>query len=198
MEEDKKEVVPSSTKPKTSQLVLAQVKADYLTSNFKSVSELAETYGIHKTTLNQRIIREKWEDQRLLNLKKLEEKLVKSSVSIGEEYLKRTYKRMEKYEKLIDVSMANLGSKDAEGNSLLDPDALNTYTLSEMRIHEISKSALRIPDTKNLDITSQGKSIGDSLVSALCKLRETDKSPPLSDADCSRILDAEVIDEDKE
>lgn len=183
---------------KTSQAILDQCRYDYETGNFKSVYELAERYGINKNTLHQRVIREKWEELRLKKVKEIESKLEKKALSVGEEYLLNTFKRAKRYEKIIDSSMENLGSKDAEGNPLLDPDAINTFTLAETRIHELAKSALRIPDIRNLDVTSKGQSLGESLVSAIQKLRETDKTPPLTSADCDRILEAEIVDDKQE
>lgn len=180
---------------KTSQIVIEQCKYDYITSNFKSVYELARTYGINEDTLHGRVIRENWEDLRQKKLEEIKSKMEKKASSLGEEYLLNTFKRAKRYEKLIDSSMENLGSKDSEGNPLLDPDAINTYTLAETRIHELAKSALRIPDIRNLDVTSKGQSIGESLVSALQKLRETDKTPPLTNEEVDRIIEAEIIDE---
>lgn len=183
---------------KTSQEVLEKVRYDYEVGNYKTITELANRYGINNKSLFARIDREDWEASKLERLRKTEKALVKKAVSLGEEYLLNSYERAKKYEKLIDVSQKNLGSRDDEDNPILDPDAINTYTLAESRIHEIAKSSLRIPDIRNLDVTSKGQSIGESLVSALQKLRETDKTPKLTDADCDRILEAEIVDENSQ
>ena len=184
-----------STRPKTDQAILDRCRFDYEIGNFKSVTELAERYGINHDTLHQRIIREDWEESRLNRLKKLESKMEKIAVNVGEEYLKNTFLRIKKYEKLIDVSIQNRTKKDEEGNPLLDPDDLNTYTLTEARIHEVAKSALRIPDAKAIDITSKGQSLGESFASALQKLRESGRNAPrLTNEDADRIADAEIVD----
>lgn len=184
------------TAPKTDKATLALVQAEYVNGTCKSIAELASKYNIHQTTLGQRIIRENWAELRNLKMRELEEKVSEKVQSIGETYLKSTFQRMKRYEKMIEASQQNLGSKDVDGTPLLDPDAINTYTLAESRIFDISKSALRIPEVKQqMDLTSAGQSLGESLVSAIAKLRATPGQGQLSEQEKQRILEAEIVED---
>lgn len=178
----------SPTSPKTNQIDLERCKIDYVNSNWKSITELSRRYNIKRSSLDTRIINEKWEDERQSNLVKLRKTFEQKKVNIGEEYLKKTFLRAEKWTNLIDKSL----EQSAE---LLEPDQLNQLSLVEARTHELAKSALRISDHKTLDVTSKGQSIGESIFSALDKIRATDKTPELTEADCDRILECEIVDE---
>lgn len=187
--------MPAGT-PKTPQAILDQCKLDYLIGNWKSITELAIRHGLHPRTLCFRIKRESWEEERQRKLTEANSKIEETRESIVEKYLKKTFARAEKYERIIDASRDNLGSKDKNGTPLLDPDAINTYTLAEARIHELAKSALRIPDAKSLDITTKGQSLGEDLAQAIQRLRENPSVPKLDDSDLERILEAEIIDDE--
>lgn len=191
--EEVMETPKRTTRPKTNVSTLEACRFDYEIGNFKSVTELAERYGINHDTLHQRIIREDWEKSRLNRLAKLETKMEKIAVNIGEEYLKNTFLRAKKYEKLIDVSIQNRTKKDSEGNPMLDPDDLNSYTLTESRIHDIAKSALRIPDAKAIDITTKGESLGESLVQAIAKLRDNKTAVNVTMEQADQIAEYEII-----
>lgn len=183
---------------KTTKEVWEQVKQDYFTGNWKTIAELAERYFINPDTLKSRIHHHKWNQEKFAMQRTLSNKVEAIKEDLAKSYLKRAYERTIRYEKIIDVSQENFGSKAADGTPLLDPEAINDYTLAETRIHELAKSALRIPDVKkDLDLTSKGQSIGESLVSAIYSLRENAESvPTLTDEDFKRVMEAEIVDDD--
>lgn len=74
----------------------------------------------------------------------------------------------------------------------MEPSDLDCYTRSELRIHELAKSSLRIAPISQVDITSGGKDLGTSFASAIEKLRCTTNVPKLDDADLAKVLEAEV------
>lgn len=194
VQEESTEYSPNHAK--TDQSVLDRCQFDYEIGNFKSISELARRYGIHEKTLHARIVREDWEKSRLERLSKIESKIVKKTEDIALEYLSDTFIRTKRYQKLIDVSIQNRTKKDENGDPMLDPDDLNTYTLTEARLHEMAKSALRIPDAKAIDITSKGQSLGESFTSALAKLRKENagKTHELTPEDVKRLSEADIVD----
>lgn len=179
---------------KTSREAWTKLKAQFHSGSYKSLNELAIHYGVNPKTLRSRMVREKWNDQQRALQSKVEQvierKLVKE-VSAVDSYLASTFKRALKYERILDASMENLGSKDVNGTPLLDPDAIDSYTRSEGRIHELAKSALRLAPLCSLDVTSKGQSLGDSFASAIEKLRVS-SAPKLGDDDLKRVLEAEI------
>jgi len=182
------------TSPATDKATLALVQTDYINGQFKTIRELASRYGMHENTLLWRAKKENWEDLRLLKIKELQDRVGEKAQSIGETYLKNTFARMKRYEKLIDVSQDNLGARDTDGNPLLDPDAINSYTLSEQRINAIAMAALRIPAISSTDVTSKGQSVGDSIVSALERLRSNGSKPVvITEEQIEQIADYEVV-----
>lgn len=169
---------------KTSQEVLEQCKYDYVNSNFKSVYELARTYSINKDSLHGRINRENWEDLRQKKLTELKRKSDKVGVNV---WVDRVKARSEKDWEIIDRSIDNIGSE-------VDPDTMLTSVKARKILDDMVRRAYGLSDS--LDLKSGGQSLGESFASALQKLRETDKSPPLTSSDCDRILEAEIVDED--
>lgn len=189
----------SETSPKTPQSVLDKCRFDYEMGNWKSLRELAERYSINPKTLQGRIVREKWEESRKAKLSALESKLDETKEVLVRNYLEGTFKRARRYEKLIDSAQKklNLGVDD-EGLPVIPPDTLNTYTLMEARIHELCRKTLGIADpTQSVDVTSKGQSIGESLLSAIQKVRENPEKYQLSKEEEQRIIEAEIIDEDQ-
>lgn len=161
--------------PKTTQETLVKCRLQYESGNFKSVYALAREHGINPDSLHQRIRREKWAEKRAKVLQVIERKMEKATVSKAESYLSNLQNRVEKYEKIIDASMENLGSKTAEGIPLLDPEAIDQFTRSEGRIQAIGAFAHRIPAQTSLDVTSKG----ESLVAIIERMR----------ADPSKVID---------
>lgn len=174
----------------------SKLEIDYRTGNFKSIAELAQRYGIKENTLVVNIIRRGWKEEVEKASHELSLKVTKTVINEGELYLKRSIKRVERYEKIIDVSHENLGSKNSEGIPVLDPEAINDYTLAETRLHSWGKSCYMIPDaSRSLDITSKGQSLGESLVSALAKVRASGEPSRITSEDVTRIIEADIVEE---
>lgn len=152
-----------------------------------SCTELAQRYGVHPKSLETRMRREKWRDNRDAMLRKAKEQVEKTTVkelTEQESYLKNAYSRAKKYEQLLDKSIEQVGE-------IVEPSDLDCYTRSELRIHELAKSSLRIAPV-SIDITSGGKDLGTSFAQALQKLRADPNTPMLQDADLARVLEADV------
>lgn len=193
--EAEKEVKPPKNSQKYSVETWRKVKAEFQAGSYLSLKALAKKYGINPITLNTRMNREKWnEEQRSLQNKVeavIERKVLKE-VDLASDYLAKSFERTKRYEKLVDASQEYFGSKTADGTALLDPDALDSYSKTESRIHEWAKSCLRIIPVSQVDHTSNGESLGQSFISAIAKLRGNPESPKLSDQDLGRVLEAEV------
>lgn len=180
--------------PKYTHETWLKVRCDYEAGNYTSQQELAERYGINAQTLRNRIINQKWNQIKQESERLLLDRVGEIKESEAEKYLKRTAKRMLRYEKIIDVSQKQLANDVENGIPIMDSEALNDYTLAESRIHEIAKSALRIPDVRQgIDITSKGQSLGESLVSAIAKLRDNQELPVLSDSEKQKIREADIV-----
>ncbi len=175
-----------------------RVRVDFDTGNYKTISELACRHGMTRKDLDNRMYNERWNDKREIKYKEVLGNVSKIKEDLASAYLKRAAKRFERYEKLIDVSQEQLGSRDAKGNPVLDPDSIGTYTMAEARVHEMMKSALRIPDVKNLDITSKGQSIGESIAGAIEKLRNDPNRPVHSLEDEQMLIEAEIVEDEPE
>lgn len=181
--------------PKNSRSTWVALKAEFNSGSYISLELLAKKHGILPSTLRSRMVREKWNDQQRALQHKVEQVIQERVLTLAEkqsDYLFRLSKRGEKYERIIDASMETLGSKDANGTPLLDPEAIDQYTRSENRIMELNRVAYKIAPLSQLDITSKGASLGDSFVSAIAKLRADSQAPKLNDSDVSKILDAGV------
>lgn len=193
MEQDSTSPKPKrQTGPKTDKSTLALIQFDYVNGSFKSIKELATRYGVHENTLFQRINRENWEELRLKKLKELEQRIGEKAQSIGETYLKNVFARAKKYEQIIDASQSQLAANDC-GVPLMDCEAINDYTLAEQRIHEMAKSALRIPSTVSMDVTSKGQSLGESLVSAIQKLRSENTATVITMEQADALANCEIV-----
>lgn len=174
-----------------------KVQLDYKSGNYKSISELAERYSIKVDTLIKAVKRSGWKDERDKTLLELSENVHKKTINEGEKYLKESFQRVKRYEKILDLSQDQLGSKSSDGTPLLDPEAIQDYVLTETRLHTWGKSCLMIPDaSRSIDLTSKGQSLGESFASALNKLREDKSIPKISSQDVDRILEAEIVDDD--
>lgn len=187
--------VKRKTSPATDYATLALCKTDYVNGLCKSIAELAVKYGINENTLNSRICREKWQQLRESKIKQLEAKIEVKTQSLGEIYLENTIRRMKRYEKIIEVSQEQLSSKNEDGIPVLTPDDINTYTLSEQRINAMSMSAHRIPVATSVDVTTKGQSIGESLVTAIAKLRNSGKCIDITMEQAKQISQLEVIED---
>lgn len=182
---------------RTTKEVWDKIQLDYFAGNFRTLKELASKYDLPERSVRNKICHNSWNRLKEERQRALLSKVNEIKESEAEKYLKSTLKRVFRYEKIIDASLDNLGSKTSDGTPLLDPEAINDYTIAEQRIHALGKSALMIPDaSRNVDITSKGQSLGESLVSAIAKVRESESGLKITSQDVDRIIEAEIIEDD--
>lgn len=168
-----------------------EARKEYEIGNYKTLKELAERCKVDYQCLRQRIYTERWKDALLTRNDKVLQSMQEVKEDLASQYLSRTFKRAEKYEKMIEASQA-MQSTTNEGVPLLDVDAIVAYSKAELNIHALAKSALRISD--KVDVTSGGQSIGDSFVTAIQKLREDANTPKLTSEQVTQVIEAEIID----
>lgn len=188
------EVKRARNSPKHSQATWAKVKMEFEDGSYTSLAELSRKYGINPITLRTRMVREQWNERQRALQSKVEQKIEEVKVDIGKEYLLNSFSRSKKYEKIIDASLAQLGA-NAEGIPLVEPSDLDAFTRSELRIHELAKSALRIPTVASVDLTTKGLSFGESIVTAIRKLRENPSQiVDITPEQIAMVKDMEVVD----
>lgn len=175
---------------KQSDMELARI--DYEAGDYKNLLELAKKHNLNYQALRDKIYREDWKSKVSTRNNAILQKVGETKEELAKEYLLSTFRRAKRYEKLIDASIEQQSTSN-DGTPLLDVEAIEGYTRAEQRIHELAKSALRIPDAKQIDVTSQGQSLGDSFISAIEKLRASNDRPKLTDADLKQVLNAEIV-----
>lgn len=177
--------------PKTTKETWNLIKLDFDSGNYKSICELARKHGVNESTLHNRISTQKWSVKKKESLERISKKLEEKVVSRADSYLSSLQLRVEKYEKIIDASIENLGSKTKEGIPLLDPEAIDQFTRSEGRLQSMGAFAHRIAAVSQVDITSKG----ESLVAILDRMRASpDKIIHLSDDQVKLISESEIVD----
>lgn len=170
-----------------------KVRDDYELGNYKTIKELSERFNVDYDCLRQRMVRESWKESLVTRNAVLSQKVDEMKEDLASSYLKSSFKRALKYEKLIDLSQEQLASMSGkDGLPVLDPEALVQYSKVEATVHAMAKSALRISD--KVDLTSNGASIGESFVMAVQKLRQSENTPKLTTEQIDVVLDAEIID----
>lgn len=176
--------------PVLSQEELQKVRYQYETGNFRSVSELARQYGVKPCTLHARIKTEGWDKKRDQILQKTSLKMEKEAVNEVDSWLKRVKERTLKDWEIIDRSIDNIGSE-------IDPETLLPFIRGRKLLDDMHRRAQGIADpTHNVDITSKGQSLGESLVSAIAKVRESESGLKITSQDVDRIIEAEIIEDD--
>lgn len=192
-----KEVISSpKNSPKTSKETWVKIEGCYMAGSFLSIRELGDRFGVHEKTLQSRILREDWKSKREALLSKVELKIEQKTlkaVDKAQEYLSNSFLRAKKYEALIEASIAQNATNE-RGVAIVAPSDLDAYSRSELRIHELALSALRIPRTVALDVTSKGLSVGESIVTAIEKLRANPTQiVDITAEEVARIAEMEVI-----
>ena len=167
-----------------------KVKEDYELGKYKTLKELSERHGVSYQHLRNRIVDNGWKEALMERSNKIQREIEETKVDLASEYLKNTFKRSLKYEKMIDRSQEMLSTSN-DGTPLLDVDAIVAYSKAELNIHALAKSALRISD--KVDVTTGGQSIGDSFVTAIQKLRESKDTPVLTSEQVTAVIEAEII-----
>lgn len=188
--------------PVLSQERLYQLECEYMAGDFKSVSELARKYGIKENTLCVRAKREGWEEKRNQLLQKNSKKITEAIQNEANLWVNRVKERSLKDWKIIDKSIDELVGiqEDANGNVTLingaDPGAMRSYIQARKLLDDMARRCLGLQDApKSLDLTSKGQSLGESLLSAISKIRANGGQSKISSEDVDRILEAEIIDD---
>ena len=182
--------------PKHTKETWLKVRTEFEAGTYTSLVELAHKYGIHWKTMESRMRLEGWRERKQVLLSKVNAKVQEKVVGRVEQYLSRLTLRAEKYEKMLDASIAQQ-SQTNEGIPQCDADQLDVLTRAELRVVEMNKVGLRLAPP-SVDITSKGLSVGESIVTAIQKLRDNPSAiVPVSSADVDRVLEMEVVDEQK-
>lgn len=178
--------------PKHSVQVWTAIRQRFEAGSFVSLKELASEYSVNPVTLRTRMLREKWNDKQRTLQNKVELAVEKKILSKAESYLERTTSRMERYEKIIDASIENLGSKTPDGTPLLDPEAIDQYTRSETRLKDISAFCYRLAAPVQVNHTGS-IDLNHSLVQTIERLRSGKDCPDLTPEDKAKLIDVEVL-----
>lgn len=187
--------MPDGT-PLLSKETLYEIECRYKSGDYKSVADLSRIYSIPYQALYAIIKRNEWDKQMEELREKAQRNIEKKVLSEGEKYLKESFARVKRYEKMLDLSQDQLGAKSSDGTPLLDPEAIQDYVLTETRLHTWGKSCLMIPDaSRSVDITSKGQSLGESLVSAIQKARENPNPIKITSEEVQRIIEADIVEE---
>lgn len=191
------EVKPKNS-PKTSKETWLKIKVEFESGTYKSQRELALKYGVPYESFRNKICREKWNARQITLQNKvsqrIEEKTLKA-VDKVQSYLSSAYERGLRYEKLIDASQSQAATNN-EGVAILDVEELEAYSRTEIRIHELIKSSLRVAPP-SLEVRSGGLSIGESIVTALEKLRASGSTLELPEGLVERVIEMEIIPDPK-
>lgn len=171
---------------------LLKVEYDYLTGNYKSIAELARKYKVKEVTLYARIKREQWDLKRESIVKESDKKIEKGVINEAELWLKRVKERSLKDWSIIDQSIDGL----VQSTGGVEPADLRNYIAARKLLDDMHRRALGLLDApQSLDITSKGQSLGESLLSAIAKLRQDQSVPKITSEEVDQIIEAEIIDE---
>lgn len=174
---------------KTPQSVLDKCRYDYQIGNFKTIEELASRYGMNSVTLHGRMRREGWKEERERKLMEVEAKLCENALSEADSWLKTIRETTKKDLKILS-SRLNLNEEQIKN---LDYEELTALIRTKKVVDDMARRSLGLSDS--IDVTSKGQSLGESLVSAIQRLREDPNRPKLSEDDKRAILEAEIVDE---
>lgn len=180
---------PSPNSPKHSRETWDKLKCEFEAGTYLSLAELSKKWGVNPITLRTRMLREKWNERQRTLQNKVEQKIEKVLVDRAGKYLDETFLRTEKYRKMIDASQEHHGSKTADNTPLLDPEALDVYSRTELRIHELSKSSLKIVDSKEVQHTGI---VGIFNVTEAIKALRAQPAPDLSPLELERLKDCKI------
>jgi hypothetical protein len=179
--------------PKTSQEVLIKVRYDYESGNYKSISELAEKYGINQRSLYSRMSREGWAQVKKEALVKAHHNIKKAVLSEAQKWVDMVKARAKKDFSIIDKSIDDVVSS----SNGIEASEIRNYTQARKLLDDMARRAYGLSDpVQGVDVISKGQSVGESIISAIEKLRADSSRPKLTEEDLQRVLEAEIIDED--
>lgn len=162
-----------------------RIQTDYEAGNYKTLAELSSRYGISDSALEKRVSRGKWYEKQSALRQRVSEKVIEVAETEVQAYLKRTFKRTEKWEKIIDASISQQPTT-ADGTPLVETDQIDQLTKAELRIHELGKSSLRIVDSKHIEHTG---GIAVFNVTEAIKALRAQPVPDLTSEELDRLKD---------
>lgn len=183
---------PASNQSKVSKETWLRIQVDYESGNYKTIAELASRYQVGHSGLEKRIERGKWLLKQRALCQRVSEKVAVVQETEVQRYLTKALKRSERLEQLIDSSIEQQPT-NAKGLPLVDTDQIDQITRSELRIHELAKSALRIADSKHVEVTG-GLAIFN--VTEAIKALRSQPVPDLTNEELERLKDCRIEGED--
>lgn len=181
--------------PRITKETWVRVKEEYQYGEYTTLEDLAYRYGIKPANLRKTISRQGWKREVDAKNHNVTQKVAELEVNRVDSYLSEAFLRSQNYRKIIDASIKQAGSTDANGTPVLDFEDIDIISRTELRIHDLTKSALRIPDAKQIDVTSGGKTLAENLTEAIAKIRETPPAHQLTSADAAKFAEFEIVDE---
>lgn len=172
------------SRPTTTKAQWEAVREDYERGEYSDLISLAERHGVDYECLRVRICRQGW--SRLVQERR---NIVAQGVTLtlsqrANKWVDRVATRCEKDWELCDRSLDSIGDH-------ADPDAVLGYSRARKLLDDMVRRSLGLRD--QVDVTTGGKSIGESLVSAIGILRGQERSVRLADEDAEKIIEAEIV-----
>lgn len=174
-----------------------KIKSDYILGK-GSVREVCESYGVNQESeikaVKQRSYLEKWPEERKSYLDSICSELLEEKKIEAIEWEKEVSKTSKREWNYISHSVETL----VQSGQGIDSDTIAGYARARKTYDDMARRALGLIDPdKRLDITSNGQSIGESLVSALERLRDAPESKgrpvvELTEAEIEYLRTAEI------
>lgn len=172
---------------KLNQAQLLQLRHTYELGQYTSLTDLASQFGIKVHALWARIKRQNWQDGRnklVQKSDKIVEKLVETE---SKRWTDKVKERTEKDWNIIDRSIDNIGSE-------VDPDTMLTSVRARKLLDDMHRRSLgMLEPAQLLDIQSKGQSIGESLVSAIAKLRQEKSAVQVTMEQADQLAEYEIV-----
>lgn len=165
-----------------------------------SCRALAERFNVSFAALRNRHAREKW----TVSKKQFETKVIQSAeektlVAVEasvEELVLEQKAHIQRTIALCNALYIDITRSRAQLLPAIDPVALDALSRSLVRINSVARESLGIPDKPtSIDLTSKNRSLGESFVSAIQKLRENPATPKLTSRDIDLVIEAGIIDD---
>lgn len=156
-----------------------------------TLHELAERFQVGKKAVEMRCYREGWKREMKEICRSVKENVVALATNEATRWVSETIKRSYRYRKDIDSARNQCGT-DSSGNPLLEPSDLKDFSAVENTVDQMARRSLGLTD--KVDLTTGGKDLGSSFISALEKIRADASRPKLTDTDLKNVLNAEIVD----
>lgn len=172
------------SRPTTTKAQWEAVRMDYEGGNFSDLVELADKHGVDYECLKVRVYRNGWKKNREDRCNLVSQAVSLTVAQRASKWTDRVANRCEKDWELCDRSLDSIGDH-------ADPDAVLGYSRARKLLDDMVRRSLGLRD--QVDVTTGGKSIGESLVSAIGILRGQERSVRLADEDAEKIIEAEIV-----